>query len=280
MINSKTQLLGLLGYPVSHSFSPTLHNAVMEAVDFNGAYLAMPVEPMRLKEAIYGLKAINFLGVNVTVPHKSACMEFLDEISETAKNIGAVNTIIHRDGKLLGDNTDSYGFIKLVEETMDTSVVQHAGILGAGGSAKSVLVSLVSMGINEISVFTRNKVKGDAFIDTYKNVYPDVQFNWINISDFRTIEPTLDLLINCTPVGMHPNVDDTPIQLEKPKTSLVFIDLVYNPERTALIKQCDAMGLKSANGIQMLIYQAAKSFELWTDIPCESLYLTAAKETL
>ncbi len=271
-INGNTQLIGLLGWPVSHSFSPAMHNAAAEAAGLNWAYLPLPVHPDDLQTAVSALPAFKFRGVNVTVPHKQAVIPFLDEIGVGAHAIGAVNTIVvsEQDDEawLVGHNTDWSGFMA----DLQTLGIEAAGrdclIIGAGGSARAIAYGLATVG-GRVQVLARRVEQAAKLVADLKPYFVDGVLVERPLADLPTIAQSAHapLIINTTPLGMWPNSSNTPWpdNLPFPKNSTLY-DLVYNPRNTRLMEQATAAGCHAVNGLGMLIQQGAFAFKLWTGI--------------
>lgn len=262
MIDGRTQLVGLLGWPVEHSLSPTMHNTAFKALDLNWRYLPLPVAPGRVKEALAGLLALNFRGVNVTVPHKQAVIPHLDQISPAAQVIGAVNTIVIKDGHLLGHNTDGEGFLAAVREAGFDPAGKRALVLGAGGAARAVVYTLAQSGC-AMSIHNRTAARAQSLAREMQAlklaaVEPVSQLETLDLN-------RIDLLVNTTPVGMWPQVQACPWprMLSLPAHWTVY-DLVYNPRETRLLKQAKAAGARPVDGLGMLVWQGALAFKLWT----------------
>lgn len=262
-IDAHTQLYGIIGYPVRHSFSPYMHNAAFQKLKLNALYLAFEVPPENLRDALLGIKALGIRGVNVTIPHKETCIPFLDEVYPTAKLIGAVNTICVREGRLIGYNTDGKGFILALEKILK---VRPKGktffILGAGGAARAIGFSLIQEGAKEIAFYDIVRSKAEDLVIDLKQNFPNAKIKLIsNLPNYPLKE--FDCLINATPVGMKKN---DPLIIE-PKVfypKLVVCDLIYNPPQTPLLKFAKSKRLKTMNGLGMLLYQGVLSWELWT----------------
>jgi shikimate dehydrogenase len=253
MINSNTSLYAVLGDPVSHSLSPVMHNSAFSHIRYNGVYLAFNVKSGDLASAISGIKALGIKGASITIPHKVAVMEFLDEVDEKALKIGAVNTIVNRDGKLFGYNTDCLGATDaLLEKTgiKDKDVV----ILGSGGAARAIGFGIVSEG-------GRLTISG-VLKDEGENLAKDLGVDYYHLSEFRNID--CRILINATPVGMTPYTEAMPIQSEDLNKDMVVMDIVYNPIKTRLLKKAEDIGCITVDGASMFVYQGAAQFEMWT----------------
>lgn len=266
-VDGKTQLIGLIGWPVAHSFSPAMHNAAAEALGLNAVYVPLAVHPQHLGTAVQGLPALGFRGVNVTVPHKQTIMPLLDRIEPGAKIIGAVNTVVIRresetHWQLEGHNTDWLGFLADLELLKVDMKQRDCLVLGAGGSARAVVYALAQAGAR-IHLLARRIAQAEQLAADFSDVAP------IH-TDSLTALPSLanalasPLIINSTPLGMSPHVDSSiwPDSLPLPKGSIVY-DLVYNPLQTRLMQQAQKAAYQASNGLGMLIYQGALAFELW-----------------
>ena len=278
-IKGSTNIVGLIGHPVEHSFSPPMHNAAFEKLGMDYAYIAFDVDPNNLGSAIEGAKSLNIKGFNVTIPHKIEVMQFLDEIDEVAGLIGAVNTIDFKNMK--GYNTDGIGAVRAIEEVIsikDKNVV----IAGAGGASRAISFYLAKYGADSITILNRNvdraiSLAGDV-LDS--GLIADVQAD--SISEINNYLSDADILVDTTPMGMHPHVDDEPIaRAEDMHEDLVVFDAVYNPNETVLIKEAIKAGAKPVYGIKMLLYQGAESFKIWTgvDAPVDEME-KALRQTL
>ena len=278
-IKGSTNIVGLIGHPVEHSFSPPMHNAAFEKLGMDYAYIAFDVDPNNLGSAIEGAKSLNIKGFNVTIPHKIEVMHFLDEIDEVAGLIGAVNTIDFKNMK--GYNTDGIGAVRAIEDVIsikDKNVV----IAGAGGASRAISFYLAKYGADSITILNRNvdraiSLAGDV-LDS--GLIADVQAD--SISEINNYLSDADILVDTTPMGMHPHVDDEPIaRAEDMHEDLVVFDAVYNPNETVLIKEAIKSGAKPVYGIKMLLYQGAESFKIWTgvDAPVDEME-KALRQTL
>lgn len=270
-IDQQTQVIGLIGYPLSHSFSPSMHNAAFEQLGLNYVYIPLPVPPGRLSEAIQGLRALNLMGANVTIPHKEEVIPFLDDVTEEAQLAGAVNTLFWtEDGYLVGDNTDVEGFRRTLLQWHIDLLGRSAAIIGSGGAARAVAVALARCGVKEIIFWARRYEAIQRVIDDLQPLFP----NLIWTSHTKPTPVWADdlsrtsLLVNASPVGMYPHVQDTPLSRSMlgmlPEGAYVY-DLVYNPKHTLLLKTAQELGtLKVCSGVDMLVYQGAVAFERWT----------------
>ncbi len=265
----KTKNLGVIGYPIKHSLSPVIQNAAIEKADIDYTYIAMPIAPENLQVAVEGLKAIDITGFNVTIPHKVAIMQYLDEIDEAAKIIGAVNTVQFKDSKLYGYNTDSIGFINpLIKEHIelkDKTIV----ILGAGGACRAVVCGLIQNRVGKIILGVRNPAKGAAMADEFSKTASaygvDIQaYDW-HSEKFAQFLREADLLVNTTPLGMQPNVEAMPpVGWEILNKEAFVYDIVYIPAKTRFLREAEQHGHRILNGERMLAEQGAASLHIWT----------------
>jgi shikimate dehydrogenase len=260
--------LGLIGYPLGHSLSPKIHTAAMKACGLEGDYSLFPIEPQDgqgLQDLLQRVRTGEITGLNVTIPHKQSVIEFMDELTPTAKAIGAVNTIYVRGDKLVGDNTDAFGFLADLKRflTLDSNsllleVQKDALVLGAGGSARAVVYALLNDGWN-ITIASRRIEQAEQLASSISTQAIET----VNFSDLGLL--TFDLLVNTTPLGMSPNIDQSPWPQEIPfPNDAMIYDLVYNPRETQLVREARSQGLHTTTGLGMLIEQAALAFELWT----------------
>ncbi len=278
-IKGSTNIVGLIGHPVEHSFSPPMHNAAFEALGMDYAYVAFDVDSSDLKTAICGAGALNIKGFNVTIPHKIEVMQYLNELDEVAELIGAVNTIDFKN--LKGYNTDGIGAIKAIGEV--TSVKdKNVVVAGAGGASRAISFYLAKYGVESLIILNRNVAKAQALAadvlgsDLISNVNAD------SISEINTYLKDADILVDTTPLGMDPHIDDEPIaKADNMHEDLVVFDAVYNPNETVLLKEAIKAGAKPVYGIKMLLYQGAESFKIWTgvDAPIDVME-KALKDTL
>ncbi len=256
MISGKTKITGIFGDPIEHTLSPLLHNSAFRELGLDYCYIPFLVKAERLKEAVEAIRALNLIGVNITVPHKEAVIPYLDEIKEEAKYIEAVNTILNSNGKLIGFNTDVYGFINSIFEEGVTVKGSNILLLGAGGAAKAVAFGILKEGGN-LFLFNRTLSKAYKLKETFqklgsieiiKKITPDIMRNF-------------QIVVNATSLGLRGN-DPMPLEPTLLIRDHVYIDLIYN--ETPLLKEAKKFGCKTIDGSGMLIWQAAKAFEIWT----------------
>lgn len=266
-INAQTKIVGIFAYPVSHSLSPVMHNAAFSYLGLNYVYLPFEVKEAELKNAVSSLRALNIVGVNVTVPHKEKIIEYLDEVSEEVLKIGAVNTVKNLDGKLLGFNTDKYGFVNSLKRAKIKLENKKAVVLGCGGASRAVCFGLLENRIKNLIITDIVKGKVERLKRDLKKFYPDVEIEGILYDEEKILNVLKysDILVNATPVGMKPDLNSSPVsKLPEDNKNLIVYDLVYNPLKTKLLKIAEKLKLKSISGLEMLVLQGAKSFEIWT----------------
>jgi shikimate dehydrogenase len=256
--------LGLIGYPVSHSLSPKIQNAALKACGLEGEYSLFPIAPddmQALKDLLDRIRSGEMTGLNVTIPHKQNVIQCMDELTPTAKAIGAVNTIYLRENKLIGDNTDAAGFLSDLKKFMGNSelgIGKSVLVLGAGGSARAVVYALLNDGW-QVTLAVRRIEQAQQLAQSF----PNYQLPVTNFSSL-ILAPS-SLLVNTTPLGMSPNIQTSPLPETAVLSKDTFVyDLVYNPRETKLVKDARAQGLQATTGLGMLIEQAALAFELWT----------------
>jgi shikimate dehydrogenase len=256
--------LGLIGYPLGHSLSPKIHTAALKASGLEGSYSLFPIAPedkQGLKDLLARVRSSEITGLNVTIPHKQNVIELMNELTPTAKSIGAVNTIYLREGKLIGDNTDAPGFLSDLKKFIgnrELEIGKSAIVLGAGGSARAVVYALLNDGWN-VTLAARRIEQAQQLANSFPNYHlPVTTFTDLPLSTFH-------LLVNTTPLGMTPNTETSPLPVNAVLSKQTFIyDLVYNPRETELVKDARAQGLSATTGLGMLIEQAALAFETWT----------------
>ncbi|MFH1860921.1 MAG: shikimate dehydrogenase [bacterium] len=266
-INGQTKIVGIIGDPVKHSRSPQMHNAAFNHLKLNLVYVPFHVKPESLGEAIKGMKALDMVGLNVTVPHKIEVMKYLDEISPAAGIIGAVNTIYVKDNRLIGDNTDGYGFVRaLVEDEGITIAGKTIVVLGSGGSARAIGHALLQERIRMLIFCNRTISKANEMARSFETQTQGAFVASMGITDNRAEIIRADILINATSVGMKQN-DPLLIDPAWIRKGQVVCDIIYSPPQTLLLQKAKKRGAKTINGLGMLVHQGALSFEIWTGCP-------------
>lgn len=264
-INAQTQLCGVLGNPVEHSLSPAIHNAAFQHLGLNYVYLAFRVE--QVKEAVQGIRALgNLRGFSVTIPHKVSTMDFLDTIDDTAKHIGAINTIVKTEGTLTGYNTDALGALQALRQAKVPLADKQVLVLGSGGAARAIAFGLA----------LHEPIAGMTLLgivdDERASLAADLRNgSTIPIQEAPLSEETLgeaikrsQILIHCTPLGMHPKVDGTCVPKHLLQSHLTVMDIVYTPRETRLLREAREVGCTTIPGLEMFLHQAVAQFELWT----------------
>ena len=269
MVNGRTNILGVIGDPIEHTFSPAMHNAGLEALGLNYVYLPFHVLPQNLKLAVSGAKSLEIKGLNVTIPHKQNIIQYLDEVDSLAEMIGAVNTVKFESDKAIGYNTDGYGCLRAIEEVMDVKD-RKVTITGAGGAARAVAFQMAASGISELSIINRSYKKADELAldlkSNLKRIDADVNIDACRMEDLKNELCESDILIDTTPLGMHPHIDDKPVATaDMMHGDLLVNDIVYTPMETSLIKEALKADAEVVHGYKMLLYQGIRSFEIWLE---------------
>ena len=265
MISGVTRVLGVIGDPVAHTSSPAMHNAALKALRLDYVYTAFHVAPDALPQALAGMRALELAGLNVTVPHKQTVIAHLDEISPEAQAIGAVNTVCNHDGKLLGFNTDAFGIIESLKTDGEMDLLPaRVVLLGAGGAARAILYALLAREeVAEILLLNRTMEKVEAL---KRDLDSTGKARIGSLADTKAIADA-GLLINATSIGMHPHEDTSPlVDCSCLHGGMLVADIVYNPLETVLMRQARSVGARAINGLGMLAWQGARSFEIWTGV--------------
>jgi shikimate dehydrogenase len=267
MITGKTKLLGVIGHPVSHSLSPLMHNAALAKLGLDYVYLPFPVAPENLERAIAGFASIGVVGFSITIPHKQAILPLLSEISPIAQAIGAVNTVTRQGDKWVGTNTDVAGFIAPLQTTYHQDWSQKkAVILGNGGAARAVVAGCIQLGLAEIHVVGRNLQKLQAFTQSWQNSPFADKFQMHEWQELPNLLHQANLLVNTTPMGMYPHVDESPLSSQEmgylPGDAIVY-DLIYIPKPTKFLHLAEKQGAIMIDGLEMLVQQGAAALKIW-----------------
>ncbi|MDX1934267.1 MAG: shikimate dehydrogenase [Capsulimonadales bacterium] len=266
MVRGTTSVVGVFGWPVRHSASPAMHNAAFADLGLDWVYVPFAVAPKSVGQALEGVRALNIVGVNVTVPLKERVLPYLDSCSESARAIGSVNTIVHREGRLHGESTDGPGFLAALHHAgLPVRPQTRAVVLGAGGSARAVIRALLEAGAHVI-VANRTPNRAADLVRAVTDGLPDPHIDLTALEEpaLRNALENADLLVNTTSVGMAPHTEEVlPVPATLPGRLLV-VDLIYNPIETRLLRQARESGCRTQNGIEMLVRQGAISFRHWT----------------
>jgi len=272
-INGKTKIIGVIGKNIENSLSPLIHNQIILKYSLNFCYLPFQVTETNLTKTIQGIKALNIRGVNITFPYKEKVIEFLDELEESARRIGAVNTIVNNKGFLTGYNTDVIGFKKSLQEDGKFVIKEKkAVILGAGGAARAVVYALLEEEIEEICIFNRTLEKAKKIKQDLSSFFPKSHISVFPLEkeDLKNKIEKSHLLVNTTSIGMAPRVDNTPLPDEKLfHPNILVYDLIYHPAKTLFLRQAERAEANVINGLPMLVYQGIESFYLWTGLKPE-----------
>lgn len=279
MISGKTKLTGFFAKPASHSLSPLMHNLAFSHWGIDAVYLAFEVDQTNLRQAVESIRTLDMLGVNVSMPNKTAVLAYLDQLSPEAELIGAVNTIVHQEQRLIGYNTDGMGFVRSVNETGHPIKNQKIVVLGAGGAAKAIVVQMALEGAQEITIYKRLNATFLPLKEYFAKVSektgcPIRLHDYADESQLALDLSQANLLINATDIGMGSKKDQLPIaDVKLLHSQLAVFDLIYSPSETRLIQEAKKMGIKAYNGLGMLIHQGAIAFELWThrEMPVQNI---------
>jgi shikimate dehydrogenase len=258
------KLYALFGCPVHHSLSPLMHNDAFQRMNIAAHYHAFHVEPEHLQDAVAGVRALGIAGLNVTIPHKTAIMALLDDIDAEARRIGAVNTIVNENGRLIGYNTDGLGYVRALEEETNVDIQEKRILLiGAGGAARGIYFSLIDRGAKRIDICNRTVSKAKQLIEEGDAAVSPAAFS---LSEAEQRLGEYDIVINTTSVGMYPNVEQMPLSLANLKEGTIVSDIIYNPLETKWLKEARERNAIVQNGVGMFIYQGALAFEKWTGV--------------
>ncbi|NRB08883.1 MAG: shikimate dehydrogenase [Richelia sp.] len=266
MITGKTQLLGVIGHPVQHSLSPAMHNAAIANLGLDYVYLPFPIAPDNLKAALDGFAAIGVVGFSITIPHKQAILPLLSEISPIAQAVGAVNTVVRKDNRWLGTNTDIDGFISPLKNYDKDWSNKVAVVLGNGGAARAVVAGLTQLGVAQIHLLGRNMEKLQVFQQSWENSPLSAKLQVHEWEYLPQLLPKTNLLVNTTPVGMYPKVEESPVgkaEMANLQPGAITYDLIYTPNPTQFLAQAQQVGAVPIDGLEMLVQQGAIALKMW-----------------
>ena len=268
-INSNTKIVEVIGHPIKHTLSPVMHNHAYNKLNLDYVYLPFDISSSGLNDSLKGMVALGIRGFNVTLPHKERIMEYMDELSDSAKIVGAVNTVVNDNGKLIGYNTDVTGIIKTLEEFKDDIKGTTVSVLGAGGAARSAIYRLIShFNVKKINIINRTVEKAESLKDYFssKMLFNKIKTYELIPPDVTEILAKSKLIINTSSVGMSPDEDDAPTTIpESFNENQIVFDIIYNPENTKFLALAKEQGALTINGLKMFVEQGARSFELWTN---------------
>jgi len=265
VISGKTRVCGVIGDPIEHTLSPTIHNAAFNHLKLDFVFLAFRVKAADLENAVRGMRGLGIHGLNVTMPHKSTVIAYLDEVDPAVKFLGSANTILNKNGKLSGFNTDGVGALKALRENGTELSEKKVLLLGAGGAAKAIAFALAEE-VGELVVLNRAAEKARELAEALGRMFnKKVVGGSLSPDAIAKNLRDSDILINATSVGMKPNLSQSLVAPQWLRSDLTVMDIVYNPVETKLAKDAKAAGAKVISGVEMLIYQGAASFEIWTN---------------
>jgi shikimate dehydrogenase len=264
VVTGKTRVAGILGWPVEHTLSPAMHNGEFERLGLDWVYVAFPVDPENLESAFNGLSLSGIAGLNITIPHKQKIMALLDEISDEAQSIGAVNTVKFENGRAIGYNTDVHGWAEDIQQDI---LIQNSSvcILGAGGAGRALGVGAALAGARSVLVLNRSRENADAVCDILVEQFPEVDFvcTLFDSDDAREQFQACEIIVNATPVGMT-SKPGLPIPADWLSPNQYIYDTIYVPAETELMKAARRKGCPVRGGLGMLARQGARAFEIWT----------------
>jgi shikimate dehydrogenase len=269
-IGGSTQLLGVIGYPIAHTLSPAMHNAAIAHLGVDFAYLPFAIAPADLATAIAGFGALGVRGFSVTIPHKQTIMPLLTQISPDAQAVGAVNTVCRTPEGWLGTNTDVLGFMAPLQGRSPVGLTEQALVLGTGGAARAVVAGCHQLGYGRIRVVGRSGAKCQDFLTSWQSHPAAPALSVHGWDALPTLLPQSTLVVNATPVGMHPQADQSPLSrahLQQLPPGAIVYDLIYTPNPTRLLAEAQDLGAIALDGLEMLAQQGAAALALWLEQP-------------
>lgn len=270
-INWNTELYCLIGDPIEKSLSPEIHNYIFNINNMNCNYMCFNVEDNNLKQVLDTFKILGIKGFNVTIPHKIHIMKYLDDIDEEAKLLGAVNTVKYVNGKLMGYNTDGAGFVKSLVDSGISIKGKKILILGAGGGSHAVSVKLAQSGVKKIIILNRTIEKSKQLAYNISNKFKNIAVEYDDLKSFSKYTD-VDIVVNCTSIGMYPDMDEVPVDISTFSNETVVCDIVYKPIETKFLQSAEANNMEIVSGIDMLINQAILSQKIWFSVD-ENMFL-------
>jgi len=266
------KIYGVMGDPIAHSMSPDIHNDAFEKENIEAVYHHFHVTKEGLNDAVKGMKALGIEGFNITIPHKTSIIPFLDEVDELALAIGAVNTVVNKNGRFIGYNTDGKGFFKsLCDEISGDIKAKKTLVIGAGGAARAIYFTLVKEGVKQVDIANRTKERAAQLVSDCPYDKVSKAFSIIEAEESLS---QYDLIIQTTSSGMSPELDHSPLKVDQLKTGAIVSDIIYNPLQTKLLREAGGKGAITQNGLGMFINQAALAFEIWTGIMPDTARMT------
>lgn len=279
-VNYKAELVGVFGQPVAENPTIVMQEAGFQALGLNWRYLNIEVAPEDLAQAMQGLRAMNFKGINLTIPHKVEVLKYLDQVSADAALMGAVNTVRREGARLIGENTDGKGFLRSLREDAQVEPAgQRVVILGAGGAARAITVELALAQAAHLTIVNRSAARGQALVDLLNHQTPTTA-GFVLWDDAYSIPPETDIVVNATSIGLYPEVSAKPrLNYDSLTARMVVCDVIPNPPRTPFLAEAEARGAKTLDGLGMLVYQGAIAFQMWTghEAPVEVMHQALAQ---
>jgi shikimate dehydrogenase len=278
--NYKAELVGVFGHPVAENPTIVMQEAAFQELGLNWRYLTIEVYPEDLENAIKGMRAFNMRGINLTIPHKVEVLKYLDEVAEDARLMGAVNTVLREGDRLIGENTDGKGFLySLREDTQVDPAGKRIVVLGAGGAARAITVELALAGAAHLTVVNRSAERGQALVSLLNEKTP-VTAEFVQWDDVYALPANTDVLVNATSIGLYPDVTAKPdLDYDTITANMIVCDVIPNPPHTPFLKEAEARGARTLDGLGMLVYQGAIGFKMWTglDAPVEVMHQALAE---
>ena len=268
-ITGETKLIGILGFPVAHSLSPRMQNSAFDALGLDIRYVPLEVKPKDLPDAVRGLRAMGFLGANVTIPHKVRAAELVDRLEGEAVITGAINTIVLQDGHLVGHTTDGIGFIKSLEEVTNNELRKSSALLiGAGGAARSIAIALAEKGIKQLAIINRSRDRAEELADLLQRNFPALHLELRSPEDANEdLVISSKIVINATSIGLKGDLKMPPLAVDKLTKDHVVCDIVYTQsQETPLLLAARGKGASTMGGLGMLLHQGAAAIHLWTGV--------------
>lgn len=257
------KLYGVIGDPIAHSMSPAMHNDAFQKYEVNATYVPFHVTPENLQDAIKGFKAIQLSGLSITVPHKTAIMPLLDEIDPLAEAIGAVNTMVNDGGRFIGYNTDGLGYLKGIKQVVPSFTESKMLLIGAGGAARAIYFTMAQAGLKNIDIANRTLSQAEFLVENCP--FPK-NSEVLSLKDAENQLSKYDIIVQTTSIGMHPNVESSPISVDHLKPNAIVSDIIYTPLETKFLKDAKQKGARTQNGLPMFSHQGALQFEMWTGV--------------
>ncbi|MCL4300643.1 MAG: shikimate dehydrogenase [Anaerolineae bacterium] len=265
--NYKAELVGVFGHPVAENPTIVMQEAAFQAMNLNWRYLTIEVYPEHLADAFKGLRAMNFQGINLTIPHKVEVLKYLDEVAPDARLMGAVNTVRREGQRLIGENTDGKGFLRSLREDAHVDPQgKKVVVLGAGGAARAMTVELALAGAAHLTIVNRSSQRGRELVALLNEKTP-IQAEFVPWDKMYTVPPDTDVLANATSIGLFPNINDKPdLDYGTITARMTVCDVIPNPPNTPFLREAAARGAKTLDGLGMLVYQGAIGFKMWTGL--------------